>query len=114
LSIAFMGAVMYFFIIRPQRNRVRQQQALQSGIEVGDEVMTSSGIFATVVEIDDDNETVVLEIAPGTEVRMLRRAITQRLFEEPDADEDYSDEELDQDEDYSEEESGEEEADNQP
>ena len=81
----------YFLLIRPQRNRQRQQQALVASLEVGDEVMTNGGIFGTIVEIDDDEGIVILEIAPGTRVRMLRQGISQR-FVEDEIDEDEGDE----------------------
>lgn len=72
----------YFLLIRPQRNRQRAQQALIASLEVGDDVMTTGGIFGTIVEIDDDEGTVTVEIAPGTRVRMLRQGISQRFVEE--------------------------------
>lgn len=91
----------YFLLIRPQRNRQRAQQTLLSSLEVGDEVMTTGGIFGTIVEIDDEEGVVTVEIAPGTKVRMLRQGISQRFVEEDetteyDGDEDGSvDEEAD-------------------
>jgi len=70
----------YFLLIRPQRNRQRAQQALVASLEVGDDVMTTGGIFGTIVEI-----------APGTRIRMLRQGISQRFvedtFEDDDGDE---------------------------
>jgi preprotein translocase subunit YajC len=72
----------YFLLIRPQRNRQRAQQALLSSLEVGDEVMTTGGIFGTIIEIDEDEGVVTVEIAPGTRVRMLRQGISQRFVEE--------------------------------
>jgi preprotein translocase subunit YajC len=72
----------YFLLIRPQRTRQKAQQALLSSLEVGDEVMTTGGIFGTIVEIDEDEGTVVVEIAPGTRIRMLRQGISQRFVEE--------------------------------
>jgi preprotein translocase subunit YajC len=83
----------YFLLIRPQRNRQKAQQALLSSLEVGDDVMTSGGIFGTITEIDDEEGTVTVEIAPGTRVRMVRQGISQRFVE--DADEEYQDEEED-------------------
>ena len=80
--LLLMGGVFYFLLIRPQRARQRSQQSLMAALEVGDEVMTASGIFGTVTEIDEDADTVTVEIAPGTRVRMLRRAIAQRFVEE--------------------------------
>jgi preprotein translocase subunit YajC len=72
----------YFLLIRPQRNRQRAQQALLASLEVGDEVMTTGGIFGTIVEIDDDEGQVTVEIAPGTRVRMVRQGIAQRFVED--------------------------------
>ena len=72
----------YFLLIRPQRSRQRAQQALLSALEVGDDVMTSGGIFGTIVEIDDDEGILTVEIAPGTRVRMVRNGIAQRFVEE--------------------------------
>jgi preprotein translocase subunit YajC len=74
----------YFLLIRPQRNRQRAQQALLASLEVGDEVMTTGGIYGTIVEIDDDEGTVTVEIAPGTRVRMVRQGIAQRFVEDED------------------------------
>jgi preprotein translocase subunit YajC len=39
---------MYFLMIRPQRRRMREQQAMQSALQIGDEVMTSSGIYGFI------------------------------------------------------------------
>jgi len=72
----------YFLLIRPQRNRQRAQQALVASLEVGDDIMTTGGIFGTIVEIDDDEGTVSVEIAPGTRIRMLRQGISQRFVED--------------------------------
>lgn len=79
----------YFLLIRPQRNRQKAQQALLSTLEVGDEVMTTGGIFGTIIEIDEDEGVLTVEIAPGTRVRMLRAGVGQRFVED---DEDVDDE----------------------
>lgn len=70
-----------FFMMRNQRKRVAQQQAVQQGVAIGDEVLTSSGMFGTVVEIDDD-DTLWVEISPGTRVHMVRGGIARRLVDE--------------------------------
>ena len=76
----------YFLLIRPQRTRQRAQQSLLASLEVGDEVMTTGGIFGSIVEIDEDEGVVTVEIAPGTRVRMLRQGIAQRFVEDEDED----------------------------
>ncbi|HSL68380.1 MAG TPA: preprotein translocase subunit YajC [Actinomycetota bacterium] len=81
--LVLLGGVFYFLLLRPNRTRQRQQQSLLESLKVGDEVMTAGGIFGTLKDIDEVDDTVTVEIAPGTEVRMLRRAIAQRVVDEP-------------------------------
>ncbi|PZF84568.1 preprotein translocase subunit YajC [Jiangella anatolica] len=66
-------AVFYFLLIRPQQKQRRQMTELQQSVQPGTKVMTTAGLLATVVEIDDDE--VVLEVAPGVHSRYVRRAI---------------------------------------
>jgi preprotein translocase subunit YajC len=80
--LVLLGGVFYFLLLRPNRTRQRQQQSLLESLKVGDEVMTAGGIFGTLKDIDDEDDIVTVEIAPGTEVRMVRRAIAQRLVDE--------------------------------
>ena len=80
--LVLLGGVFYFLLLRPNRTRQRQQQTLLQSLQVGDEVMTAGGIFGTLKDIDEEDDIVTVEIAPGTDVRMLRRAISQRLVEE--------------------------------
>jgi len=95
LPILMLGGF-YFLLIRPQRNKQRAQQTLRAQLEVGDEVMTTGGIFGTIVAIDEDEGVLTVEIAPGTQVKMLRQGVAQRFVEG----EDGADEELvDDDED---------------
>ena len=82
--LVLLGGVFYFLLLRPNRTRQRQQQSLLESLKVGDEVMTAGGIFGTLKDIDEEDDTVTVEIAPGTDVRMLRRAIAQRLVDEAD------------------------------
>jgi preprotein translocase subunit YajC len=72
IILALFG-LLYFVMIRPQRNRQRQAMQMQSGIVPGQRVRTTAGMYATVVSVEGDD--VVLEIAPGVNVRYMRRAI---------------------------------------
>lgn len=89
--LVLLGGVFYFLLLRPNRTRQRQQQSLLDSLQVGDEVMTAGGIFGTLKDIDEEDDTVTVEIAPGTNVRMLRRAISQRLVEESEEEGDSDD-----------------------
>ena len=78
LAVTFL--LMWVLFILPQQRRVRAHQALLTRLQVGDEVMTTSGLYGTVTALDDD--VASLEIAPGTTVRLARGAIARRLSEE--------------------------------
>jgi preprotein translocase subunit YajC len=99
LPLILMGGVFYFLLIRPQQKRVRAQAALVNAVQVGDDVMTTGGIFGTVTEIDDDEGTVLVEIAPGTQIRMVKSGISRRITEDDDDDDEYGSEDEDQDQD---------------
>lgn len=80
LPIILLVGVFYFFMIRPQRNRMRQHQDLLSSLDVGDEVETIGGMLGTIRGMDDD--TYALEISPGTTVRISRAAVRRKMYQE--------------------------------
>jgi preprotein translocase subunit YajC len=88
--------VMLFLMMRSQRKKAAQQQKLQSGARIGSEIMTTAGIFGTIVDEDEDEGTIVLEIAPGTQIKLIRGAIA-RVVDEDDDYEEYDDDEEDDD-----------------
>jgi preprotein translocase subunit YajC len=88
LPLVLMGVIFYFLLIRPQSQRRKAQMQMQNELEVGDDVVTTSGIYGTITEIDDDYGIVTLEVAPNTEVRFARAAVAQRLLDDEDIDED--------------------------
>jgi preprotein translocase subunit YajC len=73
IVLVFVG--FYFLMIRPQRRRQQAVQQQQRTVAPGAQVRTTAGMYATVVEVDGDD--VVLEVAPGVEVRYLKRAIME-------------------------------------
>ncbi|MBB2914996.1 preprotein translocase subunit YajC [Streptosporangium becharense] len=83
IMIALMVVVFYFLLIRPQRKRQQEQIQMQNSITPGTRVMTTTGLFATVVAIDADD--VILEVAPGVETRWVKAAIGRVVTPVPDA-----------------------------
>ena len=71
--------VLWFFLIRPQQQRAKERQAMVARLKVGDEVATAGGIIGVVTEIDldDDPEVLLLEVAQGVEIAVLRRGIAE-------------------------------------
>jgi preprotein translocase subunit YajC len=79
-------------MIRPQQRRAREHQALIAAVQVGDEVMTTAGIFGTVTAVEGD--VISVEITPGVVMRVARAAIGRRLtgeLEEYEAGETFDD-----------------------
>ena len=72
---------MYTVMIRPQQRRAREHQALIAAVEVGDDVMTTAGIFGTVTAVEGD--VISIEITPGVVMRVARAAIGRRMVDEP-------------------------------
>lgn len=71
----------YFMLVRPQRQRARQQQAQTRQFTVGDWVMTVGGIAGRVVEAND--EWIKIEVASGVQLEVLRQAVSRRLDGDP-------------------------------
>lgn len=82
-SIASLGLLllipvaMYFLMIRPQRRRMREQAAMQSELDVGDEVITTSGVYGFITGFDEDR--IWLEIDDDVQVRISRAAIQGKV-----------------------------------
>jgi preprotein translocase subunit YajC len=70
-------AVMYFVLIRPQKRRQREQADLMAGIDVGDEVVTTSGIYGFVTAKEDDK--FWLEIDQDVQIRIAKAAIQGKV-----------------------------------
>jgi preprotein translocase subunit YajC len=77
IVIALLG--FWAIVMRPARVQQRQVAQLQAGLEVGDEVIISAGIFGTIVAIEDDR--VRLQIAPGTVITAARQVVVRRAPE---------------------------------
>ena len=93
IIMVLMLGVMYVLMIRPQRQRQAQQQSMIEGADVGDDVLTTGGIYGTITQAEDDD--IVVEIAKGITVHMTRRGIAAVLPPEEDEDDvDVVDEEL--------------------
>ena len=88
LVLVLMAVGFWFLLIRPQRRRQQQMLDTQRGVAVGDEVMTHAGFFGRVTaEVDDPaaGDCLLLEIAPGTEMKIARGAVL-RVVTPPPAD----------------------------
>lgn len=71
--LLLIPVAMYFLMIRPQRRRMREQAAMQSSLDVGDEIITTSGMFGFITGFDEDR--VWVEIDDDVQIRVARAAI---------------------------------------
>ncbi|TFD93974.1 preprotein translocase subunit YajC [Cryobacterium lactosi] len=70
-------ALLVFFMFRNGRKRQKDTLALQSKMVAGADVMTNFGLYGTIVSIDEEENKVALEIAPGTIVQIHRQTIAR-------------------------------------
>lgn len=73
IVIVVFIAIFYFMAIRPQSKQRKAHQEMMSTLKKGDQVMTASGIYGVVKRVDD--QVVVIEIAKGITMKVVRRAI---------------------------------------
>jgi len=75
ILILIVVVAFYFLMIRPQQRRKQAAAQQSNNVEPGARVRTTAGMYATVVDTDGDD--VILEVAPGVEVRYMKRAIME-------------------------------------
>lgn len=75
LPFVLIFAVMYFLIIRPQRQRMKKHEEMISAVRRGDTIVTSGGLIGKVTKVIDDGELQV-ELAEGVRVRIVRTMVS--------------------------------------
>ena len=77
LFLLVLFGVMWFFMIRPQQQRLKKQRLLVMTIQPGDEVVTAGGVIGTLTEVSD--REVTLDTGNGQLLRVVRSAISAKL-----------------------------------
>jgi len=89
--LVLIFVVFYFLLIRPQQKKAKDHRAMLSALRRGDRVVTGGGIIGTVSKVQGDDE-VVIEVAEGVRVRVVRSTVQSVLTRsEPAGDKDKSD-----------------------
>lgn len=73
-----MIAVMYFFMIRPQQKRAKEQKKFAASIDIGEHIVTAAGIHGTIRRMNDD-DTLQLEIHHGSFMTVDRSAVSMEM-----------------------------------
>jgi preprotein translocase subunit YajC len=76
LPFIFIFAIMYFLILRPQRQKQQRHKEMVANMRRGDTVVTTGGLIGKVAKVVDENE-VQLELAENVKVRVVRSMIAE-------------------------------------
>lgn len=76
VPMALVFVMFYFFLIRPQEKKRKEHENVISTIKLGEEVMTSGGIFGTITKINTSEDTMLLRVAKDVEIKILKSAIS--------------------------------------
>lgn len=78
IFMVLLFAVMYFILIRPQKKKDKEAKAMQSSLQVGDEIVTIGGIVGLVVQVNEDN--IVIETTGNrNKIRLKNWAVQENL-----------------------------------
>ena len=72
-----LGALMYFFAIKPQKKQQKEQQQLMDSIAIGDYVLTTSGFYGVILDITEDDVIVEFGNNKNCRIPMRKDAIVQ-------------------------------------
>ena len=78
MNLFFVGGVIlvfWFFMLRPQAKKAKEQKKFVENMQKGDKVVTIAGIHGTISKVNDDN-TVQLEVSPGSYMKIERSSIS--------------------------------------
>ena len=80
----FFFVVIYFFVIRPHYKKSKQEKQMRESIRIGDKIVTISGVFGSVVEIDDTKGVISIEISKGVNILIYKTSIAEVLTKKDD------------------------------
>jgi preprotein translocase subunit YajC len=79
LPFIAMIVILYFLLIRPQQKRQKEHKTMLTTLRKGDKVVTNSGMFGTIVGMDDKENKVVLKVAENVKVEFLKSSVAGRV-----------------------------------
>ena len=89
IYLVILVAAFYFLIVRPQRRQSMIRRQLLNAVDVGDEIVTSGGIYGTVLSIEDESLEVL--IAEGIVIKLARGAVAAKVGPDAPDDDEYED-----------------------
>lgn len=68
-------AIMYFFMIRPQNKKQKEIQKFRNSITPGTDVVTAGGIYGKVKEVNEMDNTLMVEVASGVKIKIAKNSV---------------------------------------
>ena len=79
ILLVVFGLIFYFFVIRPQSKRQKEQRDLLSNLAKGDEIMTNGGLIGKITKVSNDDENIIIALNDSTEVMISRNFVVATL-----------------------------------
>lgn len=76
LSAVCIGLLFFFMIVRPQKRNLAKHQAMVAALSVGDEIITSGGIYGTIISVDEDSAQI--QVADNCVIQVAKRSIAMK------------------------------------
>ena len=77
--LAVTVGIFYFMIIRPQQKKQKETEAMLRAVKKGDRVLTSGGVFGTVVGPGSNDDALVLRVSEDVKMEFARHSLVQVL-----------------------------------
>ena len=91
LLLPILILIMYFLLIRPQQTRMKEHRELLANIDVGDDVVTSAGIYGRISDID--GETLFLQVTDDVEIKITKESVAGLVSYDDELEDEFVDDE---------------------
>lgn len=75
IMLVLMFAIIYFFMIKPQKKRQKEIENFRNNLSVGDKVITASGVHGTVKDLHLGESYMTIEVAKGVNIKIDRNYV---------------------------------------
>lgn len=75
LMIGLIFVIMWFFMIRPQQKKQKEIQNFRNSISIGTNIVTAGGIYGTVKQVKDEDNTLIVEVANDVKIKIDRNSV---------------------------------------
>ncbi len=76
LPLVLVGVIFYFFMIRPQMKKTKEQKEFRAGLKKGDKIVTIGGIHGKIVEFEEGSESMLVEVDSNVKLRIEKSAVS--------------------------------------